>query len=172
MRSLNLFFFFRDEKGRLAVFEMVDEWKYLLCIEKWWWEKKSADSHEQQHIHFFPLSFLFVIKTVAQTTAMLPRPFQQTLFQPLHLCYQHFSRRHCIYLILLYLVFSYSMNLCLTKINTRFLALFQKLRQHAVSSTRRPPDGIFFFFFSPSEWGGGVGVGGVCARDGEQWPNC
>lgn len=99
MRSLNLFFFSRDEKGRLAVFEMVDEWKYLLCIEKWWWEKNPADSHEQQHIDFFPLSFLFVIKTVALTTAMLPRPFQQTLFQPLHLCYQHFSTLHCIYLI-------------------------------------------------------------------------
>lgn len=27
------FFFLRDEKGRLAVFGMVDEWKYLLCIE-------------------------------------------------------------------------------------------------------------------------------------------
>lgn len=32
---------------------------------------------------------------------------------------------------------------------------------------------LFFFFLSPSEWGRGVGVGGgVCARDGEQWPNC
>lgn len=31
---------------------------------------------------------------------------------------------------------------------------------------------LFFFFFSPQSGVGGWGWGGVCARDGEQWPNC
>lgn len=64
---------------------------------------------------------------------------------------------------------------CVWQKSTRTSLLFSK---NCGNTLWVPHDGrlmgsFFFFFFSPSEWGRGVeGVGGVCARDGEQWPNC
>lgn len=160
MRSLNLFFFFWRWKGKTG--RLWNGW-WVEVFTLYW------DSHEQKHIHFFPLSFLFVIKTLALTIAMFPRLF----FFNKH-CFNPFISVISIFQDFTVFIWSYCILcsvtpcICIWQKPTRPFLLFPK---NCGNTLWVPHDGrlmgSFFFFLSPSEWGRGRGGGGggcLCPR--------
>lgn len=90
----------------------------------------------------------------------------QDCFHYLYLYYQHFFKTS-LYVFDLIVSFVHVLHVSIPDKNQHALSCsFPKQWKHAVSSSLQPPDG------TPPPPSGLWGVGGVCARDSEQWPNC